>query len=68
VDTSGWYRFFAEVEAKPTSHPSYRRLAQGIDEDSDLIARLELLPAPKRQPNLLFASVPRAEPHRDAAR
>jgi hypothetical protein len=67
VDTSGWYRFFAEVEAKPTS-PSYRRLAQGIDDDSDFIARLELLPAPKRQPNLLFASVPRAEPHRDAAR
>jgi hypothetical protein len=67
VDTSGWYRFFAEVEAKPTS-PSYRRLAQGIADDSDLIGRFELLPALTRQPNLLFASVPRAEPHRDAAR
>jgi len=67
VDTSGWYRFFAEVEAKPTS-PSYRRLAQGINDDSDLIARLELMPALKSQPTLLFASVPRAEPHRDAAR
>ena len=56
VDTGAWYRYFAEVEAKQTS-PSYRRLANGVADDSGLIARLELLPAPKRQPNLLFASV-----------
>ncbi|RLE22368.1 MAG: hypothetical protein DRJ50_07770 [Actinobacteria bacterium] len=67
VDTSGWYRFFAEVEAIPTS-PSYSRLAQGIDDDSDFIARLELLRALKSQPTLLFASVPRGEPHRGAVR
>ena len=56
MDTGRWYRYFAEVEAKESS-PSYRRLADGVADDRDLIARLELLPAPKRQPNLLFASV-----------
>ncbi len=56
MDTGGWYRYFAEVEAKATS-PSYRRLANGVADDCGLITLLELLPAPKRQPNLLFAAV-----------
>jgi hypothetical protein len=37
--------------------PSYERLCLGVAEDPELIARLDVLPAPKRQPNLLFGAV-----------
>lgn len=37
--------------------PSYAELCAGVAEDPDLIARLDTLPAPKRQPNLLLGAV-----------
>jgi hypothetical protein len=37
--------------------PSYERLCRGAADDAELIAHLDSLPAPKRQPNLLLASV-----------
>jgi hypothetical protein len=37
--------------------PSYERLCAGIADDGELIGRLETLPRPKRQPNLLFGAV-----------
>jgi len=56
VDTAAWYRYFAEAEARDSS-PSYAGLAAGVANDPELVERLEQLPARKRQPNLLFASV-----------
>jgi hypothetical protein len=37
--------------------PSYERLCLGVAGDPELIARLDALPAPKRQPNLLLGTV-----------
>ena len=37
--------------------PSYERICLGVAADDELIARLDTLPRPKRQPNLLLASV-----------
>jgi hypothetical protein len=37
--------------------PSYERLCLGVAEDDAMLARLDTLPAPKRQPNLLLAAV-----------
>jgi hypothetical protein len=37
--------------------PSYERLCLGIADDAELVACLDSLPAPKRQPNLLLATV-----------
>ena len=37
--------------------PSYERLCVGVAEDTELIGRLDTLPRPKRQPNLLFGAV-----------
>jgi hypothetical protein len=37
--------------------PSYEQLCVGVAEDAELIARLDTLPPPKRQPNLLFGAV-----------
>jgi hypothetical protein len=37
--------------------PSYERLCLGVAGDAALIAQLDTLPAPKRQPNLLFGAV-----------
>ena len=56
VDTADWYRYFAEVEAAASS-PSYRVLADGVADDDVVLERLGRLPAAKRQPNLLFATV-----------
>ncbi|GLW30486.1 DUF2332 domain-containing protein [Actinoplanes regularis] len=50
------YQQFAAREARGVS-PAYERLAQHVASDSDLLERLSGLPAPKRQPNLLFAVV-----------
>jgi hypothetical protein len=35
--------------------PAYERLALAVSQDIELLARLDELPRPKRQPNLLFA-------------
>ncbi|MDA2811791.1 DUF2332 domain-containing protein [Nocardiopsis sp. RSe5-2] len=50
------YRWFAHHEARATS-PTYSVLADGIADDQDLLALIERLPLPKRQPNLLLAAV-----------
>ncbi|MCP3855438.1 MAG: DUF2332 domain-containing protein [Actinomycetia bacterium] len=55
MDTREWYNLFAEHEAAGSS-PTYERLARAVGESQPLVALLEELPAPKRQPNLLFAS------------
>jgi hypothetical protein len=53
--TPDWYRLFAEHELRGYS-PTYERLSLGVADDPDLLARLDQLPEPKRQPNLLFAA------------
>ncbi|GAA2691839.1 DUF2332 domain-containing protein [Actinoplanes palleronii] len=50
------YLEFAEREARGVSD-AYERLAYHVASDADLLDRLAELPAPKRQPNLLFAVV-----------
>lgn len=55
VDTPDLYRRFAETEARGWS-PTYEEWSLGVATDPDLLARLDGLPAPKRQPNLLFAA------------
>ncbi|GIF02475.1 DUF2332 domain-containing protein [Actinoplanes siamensis] len=50
------YLRFAEREARGVS-PTYERLACHVASDADLLDRLATLPAPKQQPNLLFAVV-----------
>jgi hypothetical protein len=37
--------------------PSYERLCLGVADDREVLARLDELPAPKRQPNLLLGAV-----------
>ena len=54
MDTSAWYRSFAELEARGQS-AIYERWALGVADDPALIALLEELPLQKRQPNLVFA-------------
>lgn len=56
MDTAGWYRYFAEVEAAESS-PAYCTLANGVAGDPVVLERLGRLPETKRQPNLMFASV-----------
>ncbi|MFE9689702.1 DUF2332 domain-containing protein [Micromonospora sp. NPDC005806] len=55
MDTVDSYRRFAEREARGQS-PTYERLALAVAADADLLALLDRLPAPKRQPNLLFGA------------
>ena len=55
VDTREWFRWFAEQEAAGSS-PSYERLAHAIADHEVIVDRLDRLPRPKRQPNLLFAA------------
>jgi hypothetical protein len=55
VQTPELYRRFAESEARGWS-PTYEDWSLGVAADPDLIARLDELPRPKRQPNLLFAA------------
>jgi hypothetical protein len=56
ADTATRYRRFAEVELRPFS-PSYEKLCLGVAGDATLLARLDELPLPKRQPNLSLAAV-----------
>ena len=46
----------AEREVRGIS-PSYERLCRGVSTDGDVLARLDELPPPKRQPNLLLGAV-----------
>jgi hypothetical protein len=50
------YRGMAERQLRGIS-PSYERLCLGVADDLEVIARLDTLPPPKRQPNLLLAAV-----------
>ncbi|TDC57739.1 DUF2332 domain-containing protein [Micromonospora sp. KC207] len=56
MDTARWYREFGKCEARGES-PTYERLAHAVAGDRRLIALLDGLPEPKRQPNLLFGAV-----------
>lgn len=56
MDTAHRYRRFAEIEAWGYS-PRYAELADGVASDRALLDCLDRLPYPKRQPNLLLASV-----------
>jgi hypothetical protein len=56
MDTAGWYTWFAGMEARGHS-PIYEGLAGRVADDDELLALIEELPEPKRQPNLLFAAV-----------
>lgn len=53
---SAWYRWFGEHDARGRS-PSYARLAVAVADDAELCRRIDALPPPKQQPNLLFAAV-----------
>lgn len=56
MTTATVYAEFAAGEARGVS-PAYERLADTVSRDDELIALLDLLPASKRQPNLLFGVV-----------
>lgn len=56
MPTSRRYRLMAERQLHGIS-PSYEALCAAVAEDPDLLARLDTLPAPKRQPNLLLGAV-----------
>jgi hypothetical protein len=56
IDTATRYRLMAERQVRGTS-PSYERLCLGVASDRGLLARLDQLPPPKRQPNLLLGAV-----------
>jgi hypothetical protein len=55
VSTTDRYRRFAEQEAHGWS-PCYEEWALGVAGDLELLALLDDLPEPKRQPNLLFTA------------
>lgn len=50
------YRGMAERQLRGVS-PSYERICLGVAGDPELITRLDTLPPPSRQPNLLLATV-----------
>jgi hypothetical protein len=50
------YLRFADHEAHGSS-PSYEAWSHAVAADRDLLSRLATLPAPKQQPNLLFAAL-----------
>jgi hypothetical protein len=54
VRTADWYRHF-ETETRGWS-PVYEQWSRGVAADGEVIALLDELPEPKRQPNLLFAA------------
>ncbi len=53
--TSRRYRSMAERQLRGSS-PTYERLCLGVADDREVLALLDTLPAPKRQPNLLLAA------------
>ena len=54
--TADRYRSMAERELRGIS-PTYEALCLGVAGDPELLARLDELPAPRRQPNLLLGAV-----------
>lgn len=56
METSRRYRLMADRQLHGIS-PSYEELCAGVADDVELIALLDTLPAPKRQPNLLLGAV-----------
>ncbi|MEV4535772.1 DUF2332 domain-containing protein [Asanoa sp. NPDC049518] len=56
MTTATVYAKFAAGEAHGVS-PAYERLAYAVSADDELLALLDRLPEPKRQPNLLFGVV-----------
>jgi hypothetical protein len=56
VSTAALYAEFADREARGVS-PIYERLSRAIAADDDILRRLDTVPEPKRQPNLLLAVV-----------
>ena len=54
MSTAQWYREFARDARDESS--TYERLALAVAKDDELLGRLNHLPEPKRQPNLLFAA------------
>ena len=55
MTTAARYEEFAVDEA-PGASALYEELARGVAGDSELLALLDTLPEPKRQPNLFFAA------------
>jgi hypothetical protein len=55
VDTSLWYRSFAEVEARGNS-AIYEEWGLGVAADPPILALIDRLPEPRRQPNLVFGA------------
>ncbi|TDV47835.1 DUF2332 domain-containing protein [Actinophytocola oryzae] len=55
MSTAEEYRRFGVLETRATS-PCYEEWSLGVADDVELIALLDELPEPKRQPNLLFAA------------
>ncbi|HEX6872202.1 MAG TPA: DUF2332 domain-containing protein, partial [Micromonosporaceae bacterium] len=55
LDVSAWYDAFARREVRGQS-PTYERLARAVAADLHVLALLDQLPEPKRQPNLFFAA------------
>ncbi|MET9023455.1 DUF2332 domain-containing protein [Actinopolymorpha sp. NPDC004070] len=56
MTTAQKYADFAAREARGVS-PAYERLSLAVSGDDEVLALLDELPAPKRQPNLLFGVV-----------
>src|SRR3954452_15086832 len=56
MSTAMIYAEFAARECHGVS-PAYECLSIAVSRDGEMIARLDTLPAAKRQPNLLFAAV-----------
>lgn len=56
MTTASQYVEFAACEAHVVS-PTYERLATAVSRDEEVLALLDQLPPPKRQPNLLFGVV-----------
>ncbi len=56
VSTGSVYREMAEQQLRGVS-PSYEQLCLGVADDPTLLAVLDELPSPKRQPNLLLGAV-----------
>ncbi|HEY5229558.1 MAG TPA: DUF2332 domain-containing protein [Galbitalea sp.] len=54
ASTADWYTRFADVET-PGQSAIFEEWARGVAGDAPVIERLQELPRPKRQPNLLFA-------------
>ncbi|MFC4852298.1 DUF2332 domain-containing protein [Actinophytocola glycyrrhizae] len=55
MPTADRFRRFAETEARGES-PCYEEWALGVAADREVIALLDALPEPKRQPNLVFTA------------